>query len=65
MALEWHEWECPYCRRIGQVNPAKDYEDGETMHTECPCCGKEVVVLCAYEPTFYAYRPENWRGDEE
>ena len=63
MALEWYEWECPYCRRIGQVNPAKDYEDGETMRMKCPCCGTDVVVLCAYEPTFYAYRPENWRGD--
>ena len=65
MALEWYEWECPYCRRIGQVNPAKDYDDGETMRMECPCCRKEVVVLCAYEATFYAYRPENLRGDEE
>lgn len=65
MALEWYEWECPYCHRIGQVNPAKDYEDGERMRMECPICEAEVVVLCIYEPTFYAYRPENWRGDAE
>ena len=65
MALEWYEWECPYCRRIGQVNPAREYENGETMCMECPCCGKEVVVLCAYEPTFYAYKPESWAGDAE
>lgn len=57
--LEWYEWECPYCRRIGQVNPAKDYEDGETMHMTCPACGSEVVVLCEYQPTFVAYRPEH------
>ena len=63
MALEWHEWECPHCRRIGQVNPAREYEDGETMLMACPVCGTEVVVLCAYEPTFYAYRPEIWEGD--
>lgn len=65
MALEWYEWECPHCRRIGQVNPARDYEDGETIDTTCPICGGEIVVLCDYEPTFIAYRPENWRGDSE
>jgi len=65
MVLEWCEWECPYCRRIGQVNPAKDYEDGETINMECQFCGKEVVVLCDYEPTFIAYKPKNWRGDAE
>lgn len=63
MALEWYEWECPYCRRIGQVNPAKDYWDGETMRMECPCCGEEVMVVCAYEPTFVACRTKNLRGD--
>lgn len=31
MSLEWYEWECPWCRRIGQVNPAKDYENGEVI----------------------------------
>lgn len=65
MALEWYEWECPYCRRIGQVDPDREYEDGETMRMECPCCGVDVVVLCAYEPTFYVYRPESWEGDAE
>lgn len=64
MALEWYEWECPYCRRIGQVNPANYYGNGDTMRMKCPCCGKEVVVSCEYEPTFYAYRPENWTVDE-
>ena len=29
MALEWYEWECPHCRRYGQVNPSKEHEDGE------------------------------------
>ena len=64
MALEWNEWECPNCRRIGQVDPNKSYEHGETMRMECPNCHKEVVVLCSYEPTFYAYNPENWRVDQ-
>ena len=63
MVLEWYEWECPNCRRIGEVNPANDYEDGETMRMECPHCGAEVVVLCDYQPTFVAYRPENWSAD--
>lgn len=62
MSLEWYEWECPYCRRIGEVNPAKDYENGAVLRMKCPTCDREVVVLCAYEPTFYAYRPENWKG---
>jgi hypothetical protein len=65
MALEWNEWECPHCRRIGHVDNKGDYENGETMRMECPNCHREVVVLCAYEPTFYAYRPEDWRDDEE
>ena len=63
MTLRWYEWECPYCRRIGEVNPAKDYENGAVLRMVCPVCDREVVVLCAYEPTFYAYRPENWKGD--
>ena len=63
MSLEWYEWECPYCRRIGEVNPAKDYENGAVLRMKCPACDREVVVLCAYEPTFYAYRPENWKED--
>ena len=63
MSLEWYEWACPYCRRIGEVNPAKDYENGAVLRMKCPACDREVVVLCAYEPTFYAYRPENWKGD--
>ena len=63
MALEWYEWECPYCRRTGEVNPTKDYENGETMRTNCPYCNGEVVVLCVYQPTFVAYRAKNWRAD--
>lgn len=65
MALEWYEWECPYCRRIAQVNPAKEYEDGETVDTLCPNCGSKVVVSCAYEPSFYAYRSENFYSSGE
>lgn len=63
MVYEWYEWDCPYCRRIGEVNPENYYEDGETMRTKCPNCGREVVVLCDYQPTFVAYRPENWSAD--
>ena len=58
MILEWYEWECPYCRRIGEVNPTKGYENGETMRMSCPHCGGEVVVLCDYQPTFVAYRSD-------
>lgn len=64
MMLEWYEWECPHCRRIGQVNPARDYKNSETMRMSCPHCGREVVVLCDYQPTFVAYRPKNWKEDD-
>lgn len=63
MILEEYEWECPYCRRIGQVNPAKDYDDGETVRMSCPTCGREVIVLCDYQPVFFAYQPDYWRED--
>ena len=63
MALEWYEWECPWCRRIGQVNPAKNYKNGETMRMNCPVCGHEVIVLCDYQPAFFAYLPESWRDE--
>lgn len=61
MTLEWYEWECPHCRRIGRVNPANDYDDGQTIRMRCPVCNGEVVVLCDYQPTFLAYRTENWK----
>lgn len=61
MPLEWNEWECSNCRRIAEVDPTKRYEHGETIRMECPHCHEEMVVLCAYEPRFYAYSPENWR----
>jgi hypothetical protein len=63
MTLELYEWECPYCRRIGAVNPAEDYEDGETIRMICPHCMSEVVVLCEYQPAFFAYRPESLKED--
>ncbi len=63
MMLEWYEWECPYCRRICEVDPVKDYENGEVLHKSCPHCYGEVVVLCDYQPTFVAYRPKNWKED--
>lgn len=62
MALEWYEWECPWCRRIGQVNPAKDYRNGDMIRMSCPACGHEVIVLCDYQPTFVAYLPENYEA---
>lgn len=61
MALEWYEWKCPHCKRYGQVNPSKDYEDGEHWAQKCPVCGAEIVVLCSYEPVFYAYHKESWK----
>lgn len=64
MALEWYEWECPYCRRIGEVNPTRDYENGKTMLMKCPHCGGEVVVLCDYQPTFLAYRLKHWEAEQ-
>ena len=66
MALEWYEWECPHCRRYGQVNPSKEYEDGEHWTQKCPICNAEIVVLCSYEPVFYAYHKESWKegGDD-
>lgn len=64
MSLEWYEWECPYCRRIGEVNPARDYENGEVLHMNCPCCNGEVVVLCDYQPAFVAYKPKHWEVGE-
>lgn len=63
MTLEWYEWECPYCRRICEVDPVKDYANGEVLHMNCPYCNGEVVVLCDYQPTFVAYRPKNWKED--
>ncbi len=63
MALEWYEWECPYCRRIGEVNPTRDYENGKTTPMKCPHCGGEVVVLCDYQPTFLAYRLKHWEAE--
>ena len=60
MTLEWYEWECPYCRRVGEVDPTNDYENGETMRTRCPHCNGEVVVLCDYQPTFVAYRQKHF-----
>ena len=65
MVLEWYEWECPHCKRIGQVNPSKEYEDGEHWSQKCPVCGAEIVVLCSYEPVFYAYRKESWKDGGE
>ena len=65
MALEWYEWECPHCHRIGQVDPEMRYEDGETMDMNCPCCNGEVAVFCYYQPMFFAYKPENSRGESE
>ena len=61
MILEWYEWECPYCRRIGEVNPTEDYENGQIMHMNCPNCNGEVVVLCEYQPMFVAYHPKYFK----
>ena len=65
MALEWYEWECPNCRRCGQVNPNKEYDDGEHWEQSCPICGAEIEVLCCYEPVFFAYRKESWKEGSE
>ena len=56
MALEWYEWECPACKRIGQVNPACVYRSGDSLAMCCPHCKSEVMVVCVFEPTFIAYR---------
>lgn len=61
MTLEWYEWECPYCRRIGEVDPTKDYKNGDVLHMNCPICNGEVVVLCDYRPTFVAYCPKHFK----
>ena len=60
MALEWNEWECPHGKSIGRVDPAEEYADGDAIYAECPNCHRDVVVMCAFEPVFYAYKPENW-----
>ena len=47
MSLEWYEWECPYCRRIGEFVCSECRETFGDVRDQrpnyCPGCGRRVV----------------------
>ena len=63
MMLDWNEWQCPYCKRINEVDEQRMFEFGEALDRECSTCGRTAYIAAVPTLSFFAYSKPEWRDD--